>query len=98
MSLLINQKSDWQRNLNLGQVAALLIGGTIFTFTYKDPRIYGQSTLNFISEIILGILLLITTLYTMFLIRSHTYISGAVDIISMIAGIITLIAAGVSSL
>ncbi len=87
---LINQKSDWQRNLNLGQVAALLIGGSLYMF-YDDPNTWT----NFISQIILFIVAIVTTLYTMYLVSTYSMqkneIQGLIDILSIFAGMAILV-------
>ena len=95
---LLNEKTEWQKYLNIGQLFTLFIGGILFGATAKKYNYEEESTLHGISKIILGILAVITVLYTIFLIKSVNEISGVVDWLSIITGLVLMFIGGVNLL
>ena len=85
MDLLINQKTDWQRNLNLGQVAALIVGGALYAMG-----------LEYLFAVVMILLIIVTVLYVYHLFRNYTEIQGLVDILSIIIVIILVLYTGSS--
>jgi len=95
---LLNEKTDWQKYLNIGQLVTLFIGIILFGATANNNNDEEESTLHGISKIILGILAVITVLYTIFLIKSVNEISGVVDGLSIITGLVLMFIGGVNLL